>query len=254
MRQTRFAAQKADAMVHLAIDTKKIADIVAAAKADGRNFLLAAEGQDLLKAAGINMPAHAIAKSADEAVKFADEISYPVVMKIVSRDILHKSDAGGVIVGVKDAAAVRAGFDKIMANIKAYKADAQIDGIEICEMVKPGVETIIGARQDGSFGPTAMFGLGGIYVEVMKDVTFRSLPISKSEVSDMVKSIRTYKLLTGVRGEKAKDIASIEDAIIRVGEVLQCCDQITDIEVNPLVVYEEGKGTKAVDIRVMLKK
>ena len=143
-------------------------------------------------------------------------------------------------------------YQAILRNCRAYKADAAIDGVEVSEMVAMGTETIIGARRDGTFGPIIMFGLGGIYVEVMKDVAFRALPINRKEVMSMVKQIRAYPLLLGVRGEEKKDVDSVVDTIIKVGAIIQKCRAISDIEINPLVVYENGKGVKAVDVRILI--
>jgi acetyltransferase len=129
-----------------------------------------------------------------------------------------------------------------------------IEGVSISEMVRPGVEMIIGARRDVIFGPTIMVGLGGIYVEVMKDVSFRSLPLDRKEIQTMVKEIRSYPLLLGVRGEAMKDINKLVEAIIKIGAIIRRCKGITDIEINPLVVYEQGMGAKAVDVRILLSK
>jgi acyl-CoA synthetase (NDP forming) len=141
-----------------------------------------------------------------------------------------------------------------MQNVRAYKPDAVIEGIQIDEMIKSEVETIVAARRDHAFGPIVMFGLGGIYVEVMKDVSFRAFPLSHNEALDMISQVRSYPLLLGVRGEKRKDIDSVADAIIKIGTILQKCPDITDIEVNPLVAYSQGKGVKAIDVRILLSK
>ena len=236
------------------IDSKKINDIIDKALADGRSFLLANEGSEVMKAAGVAIPGSGIAKNPDEAVKLAAGMGYPVVMKVVSRDILHKSDAGGVILSIKDEAGVRQAYDTILKNSKNYNAKAVVDGIEVTEMVSIGSEFIVGGRRDAAFGPVVMFGLGGIYVEVMKDVVFRALPINRKIASSMVSSIRAAALLDGVRGQAAKDKNSVIDAILKVGTILQECPRITDIEVNPIVVYEDGKGLKAVDSRIMIAK
>jgi acyl-CoA synthetase (NDP forming) len=205
-----------------------------------------------MRAAGILIPQSIIARSLDEAVRGAEKIDYPVVMKVVSRDILHKSDAGGVALDIEDKNEVIDAYQAILRNSRAYKADAHIEGVEISEMVTKGMETIIGARRDRTFGPMIMFGLGGIYVEVMKDVAFRALPINRKEILSMVKEIRAYPLLLGVRGEEKKDLDAVVDAIIQVGTILQKCDRISDIEINPLMVYEHGMGVKAVDVRILL--
>ena len=205
-----------------------------------------------MRAAGILIPESTIAHSLDEAVKAAEGIGYPVVMKVVSRDILHKSDAGGVALDLVDKNEVIDAYQAILRNCRAYKAEAAIDGVEVSAMVKAGTETIVGARRDSTFGPIIMFGLGGIYVEVMKDVAFRALPIDRKEVMSMVKQIRAYPLLLGVRGEEKKDVDSVVDTIIKVGTIIQKCKMISDIEINPLVVYENGKGVKAVDVRILI--
>lgn len=236
------------------IDAKKINDIIDKALADGRTFLLANEGSEVMKAAGVTIPASEIATSADEALKFAKGMGYPVVMKVVSRDILHKSDAGGVILGIKDDEQVRQAYDTIIKNCKSHNPNAVIDGIEVTEMVSTGTEFIVGGRRDPAFGPVVMFGLGGIYVEVMKDVVFRALPINRKEATSMVMGIKAAGLLTGVRGQAKRDINSVIDAIIKVSTILQECPKVTDIEVNPIVVYEDGKGLKAVDSRIMIAK
>jgi acyl-CoA synthetase (NDP forming) len=205
-----------------------------------------------MEAAGILIPRSILARSLDEAVRGAEKIGYPVVMKIVSRDILHKSDAGAVALNLEDKNEVVDAYQAILRNCRAYKADVHLEGVEISEMVTRGMETIIGARRDRTFGPLIMFGLGGIYVEVMKDVAFRALPINRREILSMVKELRAYPLLLGVRGEEKKDLEAVVNTIVKVGTVLQKCDRISDIEINPLVVYEHGLGVKAVDVRILL--
>lgn len=236
------------------VNTAKIKSLVDNALADGRNFLLAHEGHGIMEAAGIPMPQSRVAHNLDEAVSFAESIGYPVVMKIVSKDILHKSDAGGVALDLQTRDEVVDAYQAIMHSCRKYNKNAVITGIEVCEMIKHGAETIIGARIDGSFGPVIMFGLGGIYVEVMKDVSFRALPVTHGEALAMMKGIRGYPLLLGVRGEAKKDIGSIADVMTKVGQILSCCSDITDIEINPLVAYDEGEGVKAVDVRVLIKR
>ncbi len=234
------------------IDIEAVRKIVAGVRKDSRNFLLAPEAQDMMRAAGIPVPESRIAKNLKQAVEYAEEIGYPVVMKVVSRDILHKSDAGGVALDLLNKEEVLDAYQAIMHNCRQYDRSAKIDGIEIAKMVKPGVETIIGARRDSVFGPILMFGLGGIYVEVMKDVAFRSLPITKREVNDMISEIRSYPLLLGVRGEAPKDIQTIHESLLKVGALIQLCEDITDIEINPLVAYEQGEGCLALDARILI--
>jgi acetate---CoA ligase (ADP-forming) len=234
------------------IDEAAISAVVAGARSDGRRSLLAYEGQAILKAIGIPGPLSNIAHNLDEAVMFAEKTGYPVVMKIVSPDILHKSDAGGVALDIDNKDEVADAYEAILQSCRRYKPDARIDGIEVSQQLKPGIETIVGSRRDLSFGPIVMFGLGGIYVEVMKDIAFRAFPLSRDEASRMISSIKTYPLLLGVRGEARKDIDAIADAILRVGTVLKKFPDITDIEINPLIAYDHGEGVRAVDARILL--
>jgi acetate---CoA ligase (ADP-forming) len=235
------------------IDVEAIERAIASARADGRHFLLSREAQEVMHAAGIVIPQSRIAHNPDEAVRFADEIGYPVVMKVVSKDIIHKSDAGGVALDLENQKEVLDAYEAILRNCRSYKADAVIEGIQVDEMIQKGVETIVGARQDGSFGPTVMFGLGGVYVEVLKDIAFRSFPLSREETLNMIGQINSYPLLLGVRGESRKDIDQVASAIIKVGWILRSCPDISDIEVNPLMVYDHGEGVKAVDVRILLR-
>ncbi len=233
-------------------DVEAIRAVLQEARADGRNFLLAHEASRVAALLGITMPKSTVAKNLEEAVAAAEDMGYPVVMKVVSKDIIHKSDAGGVALDLENREEVIDAFQAIMRSCRAYKADAVIEGVEVAEMVKSGVETILGARQDASFGPTVMFGLGGIYVEVMKDVAFRAAPVSKKEALSMVAEIRSYPLLLGVRGEKRKDIESVVQVATTLGHLVNGCREISDIEVNPLVVYDHGSGAKALDVRILL--
>lgn len=236
----------------LEIDERAIAAVLETARKDGRRLLYSSEAQRIMGAVGIANPESRIAHSLEEAISFAGTIGYPVVMKVVSRDIVHKSDAGGVALDIDNNDEVADAYEAILQNCRRFKADAQIEGIEVSQQVSPGMETIVGARRDLSFGPTVMFGLGGIYVEVMKDISFRAFPLSRSEAKKMISEIKTYPLLLGVRGEKRKDIDALADAILRVGTIIKKFTEISDIEINPLVAYEYGLGVKAVDVRILL--
>ncbi|MGD9676365.1 MAG: acetate--CoA ligase family protein, partial [Candidatus Bipolaricaulia bacterium] len=235
------------------IDVAGIRGILRKAGADGRGFLLAHEASAVAELLGLRMPRSILARNLDEAVRAAGEIGYPVVMKVVSKDIIHKSDAGGVALDLENDREVIDAYQAILQSCLAYKPSAVIEGVEVVEMVKAGVETIIGARQDSSFGPVVMFGLGGIYVEVMKDVAFRAAPIGSTAARTMIGSIRSYPLLLGVRGESRKDVGAAADVIVRLGQLAMQCREITDIEVNPLVVYDYGKGVVAVDVRILFE-
>lgn len=240
--------------IETGFDRGIIENIINKVRRDKRNFLFAYEGMKIMKTAGIAGPKTHLAHNIEEAIKYAEEIGYPVVMKIVSRDILHKSDAGGVVLHLDNKEEVIDAYQAIIHNCRRYNPYARIEGIEVAEMVASGTETIIGARRDNSFGPIVMFGLGGIYVEVMKDVAFRAFPFSHKEAHNMISQIKSYPLLLGVRGEKRKDIDGIIDVIIKVGKILNEFKDISDIEVNPLIAYEEGEGVKAIDVRIILTK
>jgi acetyltransferase len=235
-------------------DTASITAIVAEAIRKERFFLLAYEAQRIMNLAGIPIPRSVPAHTIQGAVQAADTVGYPVVMKIVSKDIIHKSDAGGIALDLENEGEVVDAYGAILRSCKAYAPHALINGVDISEMVKPGTELIVGARIDQTFGPTIMIGLGGIYVEVMKDVSFRSLPVNGEDIISMIKELRIYPLLLGVRGEKMKDVAAIVNVVTILGVILRRCKGISDIEINPLVVYEQGEGVKAVDIRIILAK
>jgi acetyltransferase len=251
-RHWRNAASPPRETVSSEIDEGAIASVVENARADGRSFLLAEEGRNVMEAAGVQMPETRVARSLDEAVRFAEEIGYPIVLKVVSRDILHKSDVGGVALDLENRDEIMDAYQAIMSNCRTRMPEARIQGIQVSEMAPEGVELIVGARRDPAFGPTIMFGMGGVYVEVLKDVTFRAVPFSRAEAIEMMKEIRAYPLLLGVRGEDPKDIDTVLDTIIRLGTIIQNCEGISDIEVNPLMAYEQGLGAKAVDVRVLL--
>jgi len=251
-RYKHYLRDYSPAVDRVEMDVATIDAIADGALADGRSFLLADEAQELMRVAGLPMPQSCIARNINEAVRSAEQIGYPLVMKVVSRDILHKSDAGGVALDLLNKDEVMDAYQAIMQNSRAYNPNAVIQGVEVSEMVQKGTEVILGARKDGAFGPIVMFGLGGIYVEVMKDVAFRAAPLNRDEILDMVKEIKSYPLLLGVRGEARKDIPSIIDTLVKLATLIEQSRRITDIEINPLMVYEQGQGTKAVDVRVLV--
>jgi len=230
-------------------------EIIAKARADGRGSLTEIEAKQVFSAYGLPVTETNLSKSEDEAVTLAKKTGFPIVMKVVSPDIIHKSDAGGVKVNIKDEAGVRSAYQTILKNCKAYKADADIRGIAVQEMAPLGTEVIVGSINDPTFGPTVMFGLGGIFVEVLKDVTFRVAPVNKQQVSQMVGEIRSVAILAGARGEAPRDRAALEDLICRYATmVYDLRDEVAETDANPVLVYEEGKGLKVVDARVILKK
>lgn len=238
---TKFKADK--------VKVKKVFDAV---KKQGRTNLLEEEGQEVLRAYGFPLPQSILAKTEDEAVKAAKKIGFPVVMKIASPQIIHKSDAGGVKVGMSNEKDVRDAFNTIIKNAKKYNQKATIKGILVQEMVKGGKELIIGSKLEPGFGPVIMLGMGGIYVEILKDVTFRLAPITNKEADDMINSIKTKKLLEGVRGEKPSDLKKLSELIQKLSALVTDFKEIKELDMNPVLVMEQGKGCKILDIRIGL--
>ena len=233
-------------------DTAKVKSIFENVRKNGRSNLLEEEGYEVLEAYGFPTPKSILCTTEQECMSAANQIGYPLVMKIVSADIIHKSDAGGVKVGIKTDDELKNSFRTITDNALKYKSDAKIKGVLVQEMVKSAKETILGASQDPTFGPVIMFGLGGIYVEVLKDVVFRIVPIDEKEAINMVESIKTIKLLKGVRGEKSSDLKAIADSLQRLSQLVVDFPEIKEFDINPLLVLEEGKGARVVDARIIL--
>jgi 4-hydroxybutyrate---CoA ligase (ADP-forming) len=240
------------ATLQFAKDTAKVKSIFENVRKNGRSNLLEEEGYEVLEAYGFPTPKSILCTTEQECMNAARQIGYPLVMKIVSPDIIHKSDAGGVKVGIKTDDELRNSFRTITENALKYKSDAKIKGVLIQEMVKSAKETILGASQDPTFGPVIMFGLGGIYVEVLKDVVFRIVPIDEQEAINMVESIKTIKLLKGVRGEKSSDLRAIADSLQRLSQLVVDFPEIKEFDINPLLVLEAGKGARVVDARIIL--
>ncbi len=236
-----------------ALPTAPIREILAEAGREGRGFLLADEAAAVAKSLGMTMPRSTVAGNLRDAVEAAETIGYPVVLKVVSKDIIHKSDAGGVALDLESKDEVIDAYQAILRSCRAYKRDAKIEGVEVAEMVRSGVEIIIGARQDPSFGPTVMAGLGGIYVEVMKDVAFRAAPVDRAMALQMLAELRSFPLLLGVRGEARKDMDAVADVIVTLSHLVDQCRELTDIEINPLVAYDLGDGAMAVDVRILFQ-
>ncbi len=233
----------------------KAAKIIAVARADDRTALTEVEAKQIFSAYGLPIAKTWLAKCEDEAVEMAKSIGFPVVMKIISPDIVHKSDAKGVKVNIKDEAGVRESYKTILANAKVYKADANIHGIAVQEMAPSGTEVIVGSVNDATFGPTVMFGLGGIFVEVLKDVTFRVAPVNKSQIEQMLTEIRGAPMLKGVRGELPRDRAALVDVLYQYAIMISdLAGEVSETDANPILVYAEGKGVKVVDARIILKK
>lgn len=216
-----------------------------------RKYLLETEAKTVCMEYGIPVTRFKLAKNEAEAVKFAGEVGYPLVLKIVSPDIIHKSDAGGVIVGLKNAQEVRNAYKQILKNVKKHKADAKIVGILVQEMAPPSTEVIVGAIKDPQFGPAVMFGLGGIFVEVLKDVTFRVAPITVDEAREMITEVKAYPLLKGYRNLPPADIEAIVRILLNTSRLVMEHQEIKELDLNPIMVYE--KGAKTVDARIILE-
>jgi len=218
---------------------------------EGRKHLLETEAKTVCVEYGIPVTKFKVSKNEAEAVKFAEEIGYPVVLKIVSPDIIHKSDVGGVIVGLKNAQEVRNAYKQILRNVKKHKADAKIVGILVQEMAPSSTEVIVGAIKDPQFGPALMFGLGGIFVEVLKDVTFRVAPITVDEAREMITEVKAYPLLKGYRNQPPADIEAIVQILLNTSRLVMEHQEIKELDLNPIMVYE--KGAKTVDARIILE-
>lgn len=252
VRQREWMSAPIEKIKTVRADKSAVREIIKRVRADGRDTLGDIEAREVIEAYGIHTPRSALARSTDEAVALAQEIGLPVAMKIVSPDILHKSDVGGVKLGVSTLEEVRAADMAIIRNARRYAPGARIWGVAVQEMVRPGKETIIGISYDAQFGHLLAFGLGGIYVEVLKDVSFRVAPITPKEAEDMISEIRSYLLLKGVRRERPSDISAIVDALLRVSQLVTDSPEIIEMDINPLIVHEEGQGATAVDVRIGL--
>jgi 4-hydroxybutyryl-CoA synthetase (ADP-forming) len=232
------------------VDKAKVSKVFDKVKEEGRTNLLEEEGLEILSAYGFPLPKSILAKTEDEAVEAANKIGYPTVMKIASPQIVHKSDAGGVKVNLSSDKEVRDAFKVIVDNAKKYDSKAEIKGVLIVEMVKGGKEMIIGSKLEPGFGPVVMLGMGGIYVEILKDVTFRLAPLTDQEVNDMISSIKTKKLLEGVRGEKPSDVGKLSECIQRLSQLVTDFREIKELDMNPVLVMEKGEGCKILDVRI----
>jgi acyl-CoA synthetase (NDP forming) len=226
-------------------------DILNKAREEKRTVLTEIEAKQILGEAGINCTDTRLATTKDEAVAISEKIGYPVVLKISSVGITHKSDAGGVKVNLPDKAAVERAFDEIMASCTAKHPEADIEGVAVQGMAKAGTEVIIGMTKDPSFGPVLMFGLGGIFVEVLKDVAFRIVPLGKNDASEMINEIKGKKLLEGYRGQDPADIAFLEGMLLKLSELVDKTAGIAEIDMNP--VFAHKQGAVVVDARIILE-
>jgi len=235
-----------------AVDTERVKQVFAKARAEGRVTIGDFEARDILEAYGLPIPRSELAKDADEAVQIAAELGYPVVLKIASPDILHKTDVGGVKVGLSSPSDVRDAFDLMVYRASKYVPGATIWGCTVQQMSPPGLEVLVGMNRDPQFGPLVTFALGGIYVEVLKDATFRIAPFARSEAEEMLGELRASALLDGVRGRPPVDKKATIDALLRIGQLVRDFPEIVELDINPLIVYDEGQGAVAIDMRLVL--
>jgi acetyltransferase len=236
-----------------AVNEEQTRQVLEGALEEDRYAIGDAEAWDILKAYGLRIPQSELAQNPDEAVDIAAEIGYPVVLKIASPDILHKTDVGGVKVNLESPEEVRDAFELMIFRAERFLPDAHIWGCQVQEMAPPGgLEVLIGMNRDPQFGPLVTFGLGGIYVEALKDVTFRVAPFSRREAENMLKEIRSHALLDGVRGKPPVDKEAIVETLLRMGQLVQDFPVIAEFDINPLIVYPQGQGAIAIDMRLVL--
>jgi acyl-CoA synthetase (NDP forming) len=227
------------------------AGIIEGVKKQGRTVLSEIEAKNALKEIGIDTVATRLASSQKEALAFCHDIGFPAVLKIYSPDITHKTDAGGVRVGLKNAAEVRKAYQEIVSSVKEKFPKAKIEGVSVQKMAQPGIEVIIGMFKDPQFGPVIMFGLGGIFVEVLKDVSFRLIPIEKRDAEQMIKEIKGYALLEGYRGQEPAHIPSLVDILLKLSAFVDRTPEIKEIDINPVFAYKDS--ALAVDARIVLE-
>ncbi len=251
---SRYRARPIRVIERFAVNKFPVMKTIKSAMTRGAYEIGESDAKAILSAYNFNVPPGAVAMSPDEAVRFANELGYPVAMKISSPDILHKSDCGGVKIGLQNAQAVEDAFELMMLRIRRNKPEAELRGVLLEKMIMGGRETILGMKKDRQFGPMLMFGLGGIFVEVLKDVTFGLAPLTEEDCRNMLERTRSYRLLTGVRGEKGVDIGSIVQNMQRLSQLVLDFPEISEIDINPLKAGYEGDGAFVIDARIILSK
>jgi acyl-CoA synthetase (NDP forming) len=227
-----------------------MAGIVERARAEGRTILTEIEAKQMLEGAGVPVSAARLAKTKDEAAKVASELGFPIVLKIVSPQITHKSDVGGVALGLTSTKEVGAAFDRIVASARQHVPNATIEGVAVQRMEKQGVEVIIGITKDPQFGPVMMFGLGGVLVEVLKDVAFRVVPIEERDARQMIEEIKGFPLLQGYRGQEAADLGKLRELLLKVSSFVEAHPEVAELDLNPVFAYKDG--AIAVDARIVI--
>ena len=227
-----------------------IAAIIERARAEGRTLLNEVESKQLLEGTGIPTTRARLATSKDEALAAATQIGFPVVLKVMSPDVAHKSDAGGVKLNLDSAAAVGDAYDAIMTSVKRAIPEAKIQGVSVQTMAKPGTEVIVGLTTDPQFGPVLMFGLGGVFVELLKDVAFRIVPLEPKDAEQMIREIKGFPVLEGFRGSDPADLAALENVILKLSAFAEAHPEIKELDLNPVFAYKDG--AVAVDARVVI--
>ncbi len=229
----------------------KVNAILNEARKEGRKYLLEPEAKTICMEYEIPVTIFKVARNEAEAVQFAREIGFPIVLKIVSPDVIHKFDVGGLILNLNSETEVRTAYNEILENVKKHKPNARILGMFVQEMAPQSTEVIVGTTKDPQFGPALMFGLGGIFVEVLKDVTFRIAPISESDAKEMITEVKAYPILKGYRGQPPADIDAIVKILLNTSRLVMEHQEIKELDLNPIMVYE--KGAKTVDARIILE-
>ena len=226
-------------------------EIIDRVRNEGRTILTEIESKQLIKQAGISVSDTRLAISGEEAISISKQFGFPVVLKITSPDVVHKSDAGGVQVGLKTSKQVGKAYDSILGAIRQKYPQAMIQGVSVQKIARPGVEVIIGMSKDAQFGPVLMFGLGGIWVEVLKDVSFRIVPLTKRDAGEMIGEIKGYPLLQGYRGQEPVDVSNLEELLLKVSDFVEQNPVVKELDLNPIFAY--SNGAIAVDARVVLE-
>lgn len=220
-------------------------------RSEGRTVLTEIEAKEIIKQAGVSVVDTKLATSREDAISISQQFGFPVVLKIASPDVVHKSDAGGVRLSLKTSRQVGKAYDDILGAIRRKYPEARIQGVSVQKMARPGVEVIIGMSKDAQFGPVLMFGLGGILVEILKDVSFRIVPLVQRDAREMIREIKGYPVLEGFRGQEPVDIANLEELILKVSNFAEQNPQVKELDLNPIFAYSDG--AVAVDARIILE-
>jgi acyl-CoA synthetase (NDP forming) len=221
-------------------------------KKEGRFILTEFESKRILKQAGISVVETKLAKTKKEAVSLSQKMGFPVALKIASPDVIHKSDSGGVKLSLNNGTEVKKAYDEILKKVRKQYPDAVVHGVSVQKMIRPGTEVIVGTSKDSQFGPVIMFGLGGIFVELLKDVSFRVIPVERRDAQEMIKEIKGYPLLQGYRGKEPANISALVEIILKISKLIEENPQIKELELNPIFAF--GDKAVAVDARIILEK